>query len=145
MGLDRMYWLTDSEHRRLGFSGRASTNAGYDIHVIRGATSRPLRGEIVFVDSAASKVFTLTSVHPTSDVLSLRFVPRFVPEDNAGGKIKGHGAEIEIDTGRVTGIAPTGAHRVHNFILEAIAEVKAPSEPGGKKILAPLRVRVHVH
>lgn len=127
-----------------------------DLHVIRGATTQPLRPMLMFfepIDNEPNRFFffhegdaKLTSFPNRIEAKSITFVPRLAPAamvDHAG-VLEGLGVRVDTKTGEVTAISPAPAGRlVRNFLLDAIVKIERSS--GVFEELNRLTLRVHVY
>lgn len=125
-----------------------------DLHVIRGATTQPLRPLLLFwepIDDRTSRGFhegdaTLTSFPNKIEAKSITFAPRLAASamvDHAG-VLEGLGVRIDTNTGEVTAISPAPAGRlVRNFLIDAVVKVERSS--GVFEELNRLTLRVHVY
>ena len=126
---------------------------GIDLHIIRGATSRALRPEMLFwehVSEFVSHVFHEGDSKLTTEpnkLVSLEFLPRLTPTPalgKTGDVLEGLGIKINTRTGEVEAVKPAPTGRlVRNFILDAVAKVQRSATE--TVTLNKRAVRVHIY
>jgi len=104
---------------------------GYDIHVLRGTTSLPLRS-ILLIEDLAGGLFRADAAQLPAGISAVTFVGEFAAP--------GRGASVNAATGEVTATSPPPpAPRLRSFHVTPQVGLTA----GGTILGPPIRVRIH--
>lgn len=111
---------------------------GFDIHVLRGSTSLPLRSILTLVDDG--NFVRADSATLPADVTTIIFRGEFQPVGTQPQNTQvGHGVSLDLRTGEVTATANPPAPRLRSFVVNATILRTA----GGA--LGPFPIRFHIH
>lgn len=144
MPTKNLQWFTDEMAATYKPAPLPPGYAGYDIHVVRGASSRSLLGDLGLVDD---NNVVVVATQPRVDVQKIEFIPLFDATRPTPTRAEGHGVEVDLSTGVVTAQAAAPAPpapQLRNFILEAQVTVDNPADPAHPTVLK-LPIRVHIH
>jgi hypothetical protein len=113
---------------------------GYDLHLLAGETSAPLKPRLGLTRENESGRTFLSGSDLPNDV-AIVFHPEFKGVKGADQKYRGHGVIVDTATGavEVKVAAVTATPRLYNFLIRA--EAKDTKDGIGSSV----RIRVHVH
>jgi hypothetical protein len=122
---------------------RWAPNEGFDIHVLRGTTSRRLDEILELVRDGGQDPVLASAQNLPADVDGVKFEPNFFGASQVGA-VAGHELEVNTKTGEVKAFSnpPTPPDpKIRNFVIEARVSVRQ----GGttKEFVIPVRVHVH--
>jgi hypothetical protein len=114
---------------------------GYDIHVLRGSTSLPLRSILMLVEDNGNVTradsATLPADVPTNNIV---FTGEFeIFGAQPANTQAGHGVSLNVTTGEVTATPNPPTPRVRSFIVNVNINLT------GGDALGPLPIRFHIH
>jgi hypothetical protein len=114
---------------------------GYDIHVLRGATSVPLRSIIMLVEDNGNLTRADSATLP-ADVDRILFRGEFagLGTPPPPGTQTGNGVSLDLISGAVTATANPPTPRLRSFIVNMTVQLRA-----GAPALGPIPIRFHIH